>query len=111
MHAALRQRIVENMSTAVVVLDERFRVVALNPAAETLLETSARQSVGLAVARVARSDECAELAGRTLASGRACVERSLRLGRRRVDCTATPLGDGAGAGCSWRWRTSSSSSA
>ena len=93
MHAVLRQRVLENMSTAVVVLDDRFRVVALNPAAETLLETSARQSVGQPFARVARGDECAELAGRALAGGRACIERNMRLGRRLVDCTATPLGE------------------
>lgn len=93
MHADLRQRILENMSTAAVVLDGRFRVVALNPAAETLLETSARQTVGSPFARVAQGDECAELAGRALAGGRACVERNVRLGRRWVDCTATPLGE------------------
>ena len=92
----LRQRILENMSTAAVVLDGRFRVIALNPAAETLLETSARQTVGLPFARVARGDECAELAGRALAGGRACIERNVRLGRRWVDCTATPLGEGEG---------------
>ena len=67
MQAALRQRILENMGTAVVVLDAGFTVVALNPAAETLLETSARQSVGVPFARVARGDEFAELAGRALA--------------------------------------------
>jgi len=94
MHPALRLRILENMSTATVVLDGAFRVVALNPAAETLLETSARQSVGLSFAQVARGDEASELAGRALAGGRACVERNMRLGGRRVDCTATPLGEG-----------------
>ena len=93
MHEDQRRRILENMSTAVVVLDDAFRVAALNPAAETLLETSTRQSVGLPFARVARSDEGAELARRALASGRACVERNMRLGPRLVDCTATPLGD------------------
>ena len=99
MRAAPSQRIFENMSTAVVVLDERLRVVAVNPAAETLLETSTRQSVGLAVSRVARSDECAELAGRAVRTGRACVERSMLIAERRVDCTATPLGEGGtGAG-------------
>ena len=98
MHAVLRKRVLENMSTAVVVLDEGFRVAALNPAAETLLETSVRQSVGLPFARVARGDECAELAGRAFAGGRACVERSMRLGRRLVDCTATPLAEDEGPG-------------
>ena len=98
MHPDLRPRILENMSTAAVVLDDAFRVVALNPAAETLLETSVRRSVGLPFARVARGDEAAELAGRALASARACIARNMRLGRRRVDCTATPLGDGDGEG-------------
>ena len=94
MHPALTQRILENMSTAAVVLDEAFRVVALNPAAETLLETSARRCAGLPFVRVARGDEATELAGRALAGGRACIERNMRLGRRLVDCTATPLGEG-----------------
>ncbi len=98
MHPALAQRILENMSTAAVVLDDAFRVVALNPAAETLLETSVRRSVGLAFARVARGDEAAALAGRALAGGRACIERNMRLGRRLVDCTATPLGEGEDEG-------------
>lgn len=95
MHAHLRQRIIENMSTAAVVLDDRLRVAALNPAAETLLETSARQAVGLPLAR---GEECAELARRALASGRTCIERNLRLGPRLVDCTATPLGEDQGEG-------------
>ena len=93
MHPALTQRILENMSTAAVVLDEAFRVVALNPAAETLLETSVRRCAGLPFTRVARGDEATELAGRALAGGRACIERNMRLGRRLVDCTATPLGE------------------
>ena len=98
MHPVLAQRIVENMSTAAVVLDDAFRVVDLNPAAETLLQTSARRSVGLPFARVARGDEATELAGRALAGGRACIERNMRLGRRRVDCTATLLGEGEDGG-------------
>ena len=98
MHPARWRRTLENLSTAVVVLDDAFRVAAFNPAAETLLETSARRSVGLAFARVARGDECAELAERALAGGRACVERNVRLGPRLVDCTATPLGEDEGGG-------------
>ena len=85
-------RILESMSTAVLVLDAEHRVAALNPAAEALLETSARQSLGLPLARVVRGDECTVLAGRAAAGGRACVERNVRLGDRLVDCTATPLG-------------------
>ena len=98
MHPALAQRILENMGTAAVVLDDAFRVVALNPAAETLLQTSGRRSAGIPFARVARGDEATELAGRALATARACVERNMRLGRRLVDCTATPLGEGEDGG-------------
>ena len=98
MHPALAQRILENMGTAAVVLDGAFRVVALNPAAGTLLRTSVRRSAGLPFARVARGDEATELAGRALAGGRACIERNMRLGRRLVDCTATPLGEGEDGG-------------
>ena len=92
------QRIVENMSTAVVVLDDRLLVTDLNPAAETLLETSARRCVGFPLARVARDGECGELAERAVAGGRACIERGIWLGSRLVDCTATPFDDGRGHG-------------
>lgn len=85
-------RILKSMSTAVIVLDAEHRVAALNPAAEVLLETSARQSLGLPLAQLVRGDECTVLAGRAAAGGRACVERNVRLGDRLVDCTATPLG-------------------
>lgn len=85
-------RILESMSTAVVVLDAEHRVAALNASAEALLRTSARQSVGLPLARVARGDDCTVLAGRAAVGGRACVERNMRLGDLLVDCTATPLG-------------------
>ena len=47
---------------------------------------------------LARGDECAELAGRALAGDRACIGRSVRLGPRLVDCTATPLVEDEGSG-------------
>ena len=93
----LWRRVPEHMSTAVVVLDPALEVIALNPAAEALLETSVRQSLGLPLARVVRGDDCVQLAARATVSGRSCVERNLRLGERMVDCAATPLGGEGGA--------------
>lgn len=91
MRAAAWERVIGHLSTALVVLDARFRVLALNPAAETLLGTSARRSVGMALSQVVRDTEYDTLARRAVATGGACVERNMPLGLHLVDCTATPL--------------------
>lgn len=102
MPAAVWRRALESMSTAVVVLDRGLEVAALNPAAETLLRTSAKRSVGLPLARVAAAaadgGACEELLGRAVESRRACTGRNLRLGGQLVDCTATPLDEEDGGG-------------
>ena len=41
----MQSRILDHLSTAVVILDHKFRVLALNPAAEGLLDTSAKRVV------------------------------------------------------------------
>jgi two-component system nitrogen regulation sensor histidine kinase GlnL len=46
------QRVVENLSTAVLVLDDGLRLRWMNPAAEMLLEVSAKQVVGQALAEL-----------------------------------------------------------
>ena len=92
-------RILEGLSSAVLVLDRQLRLVQMNPAAEALLELSARQAHRLGLAeRVSGTEAARFMAGlrHSLASGQPYIERELPLifAPERVvtvDCTATPL--------------------
>ncbi len=90
---------VENLTTAVILLDEALRMMYLNPAAEMLLGTSWRMVNGRPLAELIPEShaflhtllECQE-------SSQTITERELSLplidGRRVVvDCTATPIAD------------------
>ncbi len=97
----------ESQSTAVVVLSETGEVLALNPAAESLFGVSRRQAAGMGLARLSArgaggEDRLTALVRQALGRRRSVVGRDLLLelpGERelRVDCTATPVGDGPGA--------------
>lgn len=98
------QRILENLSCAVLTLDSGLRLTSLNPAGEMLFEVSAKKVVG------SRLDELLPHSQRFIATLRECLSsrhpltvRGLRLplpaaagaGRHvTVDCTVTPIGDG-----------------
>ncbi len=95
----LHQRIFENLSTAVLLLDAELRLAAVNPAGETLFELSARHLLGQALAALLPRNE-AFVAGlaRALAAGHPLTEREVRLvlpgGRAAtVDCMVTPLAE------------------
>jgi two-component system, NtrC family, nitrogen regulation sensor histidine kinase GlnL len=99
------RRILENLTTAVVLLDARLCVAYLNPACEQMFALSARQAARLPLAELipgARALE--EGLRRALASGQAYTERELPLELPdretiTVDCTVTPMlegGDGPG---------------
>jgi len=82
----------------VAVLEPDLRVVYLNPAAESLLGVSLRQSLGRALAAIiAPADELVGLCERALKDGvtYGCRELSARAGDREVivDCRATPMED------------------
>lgn len=89
--------VLDNLSTAVLVLDAQLRFLYLNPAAEQLLTVSRRQSRGLALAAVVQPDAAfqAGLAeARDSSAPYTGREATLTLhdGTRRViDYTASPL--------------------
>ncbi len=96
---AQSQRIVENLSTAVLLLGEDLCVRYLNPAAEALFEISARQAQDLALgAALPGAGVLVSILRQAAAGARAYTERGVevRLPPDRsitVDCTVTPLSD------------------
>lgn len=92
--------LLEHLSTAVVAVDGENRVGYLNPAAESLLRVSARQALGVALARIGPGFRQLALAvDGVRARGASTTEREQRLalpfgGLVTVDCTLTPLPDG-----------------
>ena len=90
-------RVVESLSIAVLVLDQRLRLLFMNPAAETLFELSFRKARKQALPDLIVGAE-GFVAGlrHCLDSGHPYLERELQLtfppGRIvTVDCTAAPL--------------------
>ncbi len=89
-------RVWENLNTAVLLFDEELRLVAINPAGETLFEISAKQIVGQPLLRfLPHGRPLVKSLRKTLASGHPFTERALplHLGLRdmSVDCTATVI--------------------
>lgn len=88
-------RILESLTTAVLVLDARLCVTFLNPAAEMLFETSARQFHGAVISDWIDDAELLQRMSRSVEENRSFTERELVLvlGTERkltVDCTVTP---------------------
>ncbi len=96
---SLDQAVLDNLSTAVVVLDDECRVIGLNLAAEALFDTSANNVRGSSVAQLLPAGRLHERAlRRVLHSSQTLTEREMRLslpGERQVtvDCSVTPVGD------------------
>jgi two-component system nitrogen regulation sensor histidine kinase GlnL len=99
---SLHTRLLDNLTTAILLVNERMQVSYLNPAAENLLEVSAARVRGENVARIFHEDEDT-LAGlhRVLESGVGFTKRQarFRLGDREitVDYVVTPVMLEAGA--------------
>ncbi len=97
-NSELRQ-LLDNLATAVVVIDRHLRLKDLNPAAEALLSVSRRQALGQKVETVLPENAHLPAALRRVFCGSGSfTERDmpLRLGDGRslvVDCTMTPLVD------------------
>jgi len=93
------RRILENLSTAVLLFDHDLNVVYLNPAAETLLAASARRITGINAADLFGAEShLIHSLQRALQFGSSLTERELELslpGERRVsaDSTITPTSD------------------
>lgn len=95
-HAGIVQRILENLSRAVLLLDSKLRLRYMNPAGEMLFAMSARQAVGEPVEKLLRrSRAVASNLQQALASSHPYTKRELRLALSdrvvTVDCTVTPL--------------------
>ena len=89
--------IVDNLTTAVLVLDADLRIHSLNPAAEALLDVSANQVQGVAVNELLpEAKVLAAALTRVSASGHPLTERDMALtlpgnATITVDCVITPL--------------------
>ncbi|MBK1727406.1 nitrogen regulation protein NR(II) [Halorhodospira neutriphila] len=92
-----QRSILEELTTAVLVVDERSRIVTLNHAAETLFRISSRQVLGQPLRQAARGTGLLqELVTAALRTGGAYTQRERRLPLHAerpvtVDCTVTPL--------------------
>lgn len=93
----LHQRILENLTTAVVTLDSELVIAYINPACEMLFALSARKAVGKELRHLVMGpDELFERLAACLEDGHPFTERELHLslfGQRDyiVDCTVTAL--------------------
>jgi len=93
----LPPHILENLNTAVLLVDGDLVLRAINPAGEMLFETGARQAIGQPLAHLlARNQALIEAIHQTLVSGHPFTEHGLRLGVPvnrlvTVDCMVTPL--------------------
>lgn len=94
----LPQHILENLNTAVLLVDNELTLRAINPSAEMLLQTGARQAVGQPLAHLFPHNlALIEAMHAALMSGHPFTEHGLRLGLppdrwMTVDCTVTPTG-------------------
>ena len=93
------QRILDNLTTAVLTFDNELRLTAINPAGEMLFEVSAKKIVGQRLADLLpQGRPLARLLAHTLDARRSLTTRGLRLelaGERHltVDCSVTPLSE------------------
>lgn len=103
MTEAPSQRILENLSTAVVVVDGGLRLRSINPAGELLFQLSARQILGQSLAELLTDNaELIQALRQAHTSQHPFTEHGLRLmlsGAREltVDCSVTPLSHGSQA--------------
>ncbi len=94
------QRILENLNTAVLVVNGELRLRSINPAGELLFQLSARQIVGQSLAELLASNtELIDALWQAFTTQHPFTEHGLRLllaGKRElmVDCSVTPLSDG-----------------
>jgi two-component system nitrogen regulation sensor histidine kinase GlnL len=94
--------IIDNLTTAVLLLGTDLRVLAINPAAEELLDVSANQVLDTSAEGLFPETALFGAAlARAATSGAPFTERemSLALGSQtiRVDCSVTPIGEGRDA--------------
>lgn len=90
----------EHLATAVILLDEQFRVVYINPAAENLFALSSKNLVGhLLQHALTHTEQLFAAMQQALAHNASYIEHDLTIGthahgRLHLRCTATPLQSG-----------------
>ncbi len=95
------QRVLDNLTTAVLTFDAALRLTSINPAGEMLFEVSSKKVVGQPLASLLpHSQRLVKTLRQTLDSRHPFTARGVRLalpGARAitVDCTVTPLPDSA----------------
>lgn len=93
----LLKRVIENMSTSVVMLDQSLKIIYINPACEMLFEVSRRKACGKSwIKIVAENQSLTEHMKVSIEQGHPFTEREVYLelfdGRvLTVDCSITPL--------------------
>ena len=90
--------IIDNLTTAVLLLGTDLRLLAMNPAAEELLDVSANQVLGTSAERLLPETALfAAALARAATSGAPFTEREMRLALTAqtiiVDCSVTPIGE------------------
>ena len=96
-HDLMQRRIMENMSTSIMVLDQSMVVQYINPACEMLFEISRRKACGKNWTQlVLESQELTDRMRIAISQGHPFTEREVQLevyGNRilTVDCSVTPL--------------------
>ncbi len=93
--------IIDNLTTAVLLLGTDLRLLAMNPAAEELLDVSANQVLGTSAERLLPETALFVAAlARAATSGAPFTEREMRLALPAqtitVDCSVTPIGESRG---------------
>ena len=107
------QQILDNLVTAVIVLDEALRIEQINPAAESLLHTSSTQAVGLPLHElILRADKIIPSLKNALHQGQPYTERDVTIRlpdqiTENVDFTVSILDWGSGSNRSLvlEWQT------
>jgi len=98
------ERMLDNMTTAIAVFDDRLRLRYLNPAGEALFSRSLRHARNKTIEElIGNADTVTEQLTAAMQSGNAVTRRGCRLalpdaGIVRVNCTATPLINSDGSG-------------
>ena len=91
------RHLVENMETAVLLFDHELKLTAINPAAENLLQASARKLLGQSHEIIfLHNQECSDILNIIINENRTITEREIRLklvtgNEITIDFSATPL--------------------
>jgi len=93
----IQRRIMENMSTSVMLLDESMDVLYVNPACEMLFETSRRKACGMNWTQlVVETQDLTDRIKSAINRGHPFTEREVKLETQNnktftVDCSVTPI--------------------